>query len=221
MLGAKCKMHNYGIASRCEIFACRQKWYICSADVIYSVFHRMWNDINSLPELISCFFVGNLKPGKPNDRKPGLPRKRNFRHPARDFFSEQAVTAVDILGVFQSRHGAVMRKKIRRRSGISFMRWPQIKRGRGDDLSPRMDSRFAMSDYPNWIAWSLRSGRQNLTALCATAGKHLAAVGGCHSLAETVNLGTMATAGLIGTLHVEYTSCQKHICSTVTDCSRT
>ena len=52
----------------------------------------------------------------------------------------------------------------------------------------------------------LRSGRQDLTALGTAAGKHLAAVGSSHSLPETVNLGSVATAGLIGTLH-RYTSC--------------
>ena len=54
----------------------------------------------------------------------------------------------------------------------------------------------------------LRSGRQDLTALGTAAGKHLAAVGSSHSLPETVNLGSVATAGLIGTLHSWYTSCQ-------------
>ena len=47
----------------------------------------------------------------------------------------------------------------------------------------------------------LHLGGQNLAALCAAAGQNLAAVGGSHSLAETVNLGTMTTAGLVGTLH--------------------
>ena len=47
----------------------------------------------------------------------------------------------------------------------------------------------------------LRSGRQNLAALGTAAGKNLAAVGSSHSLTETVNLGTMTLAGLIGTLH--------------------
>ena len=47
----------------------------------------------------------------------------------------------------------------------------------------------------------LRSGRQDLTALGTAAGKHLAAVGSSHSLAETVNLGAVTAAGLIGTLH--------------------
>ena len=44
-----------------------------------------------------------------------------------------------------------------------------------------------MGDYLHSLP---ESGRQNL-----------AAVGSSHSLAETVNLGTMTTAGLIGTLH--------------------
>ena len=57
----------------------------------------------------------------------------------------------------------------------------------------------------------LRSGRQDLTALGTAAGKHLAAVGSSHSLPETVNLGTMTTAGLIGTLHVVYTSLKSHM----------
>ena len=66
-----------------------------------------------------------------------------------------------------------------------------------------MDSRFAMSDYSAVVAHlRLRSGRQNLTALGTAAGKHLAAVGSSHSLPETVYLGSVATAGLIGTLHL-------------------
>ena len=52
------------------------------------------------------------------------------------------------------------------------------------------------------------SGGQNLAALSTTAGQNLAAVGSSHSLTETVNLRTMTTAGLVGTLHNTYTSCQ-------------
>ena len=47
----------------------------------------------------------------------------------------------------------------------------------------------------------LHLGGQNLAALCTAAGQNLAAVGSSHSLTETVNLGTMTAAGLIGTLH--------------------
>ena len=71
-----------------------------------------------------------------------------------------------------------------------------------------MDSRFALSVTRIWFTHaSLRSGRQNLAALGTAAGKNLAAVGSSHSLAETVDLGTVTAAGLIGTLHFGYTSC--------------
>ena len=49
----------------------------------------------------------------------------------------------------------------------------------------------------------LRSGRQNLAALGTTTGQNLAAVGSSHSLTETVDLGTMTAAGLVGTLHTD------------------
>ena len=45
-------------------------------------------------------------------------------------------------------------------------------------------------------------GRQNLAALGTTTSQNLAAVCGSHSLAETVDLGTMTLSGLVGTLHV-------------------
>ena len=79
-----------------------------------------------------------------------------------------------------------------------------IKREQGESPSPCVNSHFARSDSFQPIG--LRSGRQNLAALCTTAGQNLAAVGSGHSLTETVDLGTMTTAGLIGTLHVVYTS---------------
>ena len=44
-------------------------------------------------------------------------------------------------------------------------------------------------------------GGQNLAALGTTAGENLTAVGGSHSLAETVDLGAMTLSGLVGTLH--------------------
>ena len=66
-----------------------------------------------------------------------------------------------------------------------------------------------MSDYFAVVTHlRLCSGRQDLTALGTAAGKHLAAVGSSHSLPETVNLGSVATARLVGTLHIGYTSCQ-------------
>jgi len=76
-------------------------------------------------------------------------------------------------------------------------------------IHPARNSHFARSEsfQPMW----LRSGRQNLAALCTAASQNLAAVGSSHSLTETVNLGTMTTAGLIGTLHVVYTSLKSHM----------
>jgi hypothetical protein len=71
----------------------------------------------------------------------------------------------------------------------------QIKRGRGDN-SPRTVSRL-----PGCAFAALRSGGQNLAALGTTTSQNLTAVGGSHSLAETMDLGTMALGGLIGTLH--------------------
>ena len=72
-----------------------------------------------------------------------------------------------------------------------------------------MSDRYAVVAHAD-----LQLGRQNIAALCTAASQNLAAIGGSHSLTETVNLGSVATAGLIGTLHILYTSCQNHICST-------
>ena len=60
---------------------------------------------------------------------------------------------------------------------------------------------------------NLHLGGQNLAALCTAAGQNLTAVGSSHSLTETVNLGTMTAAGLIGTLHY-ITPPVNSICST-------
>ena len=66
-----------------------------------------------------------------------------------------------------------------------------------------MNSHFATRDYSLWYPTGhKRLGRQNLTALCTATSQNLAAVGSSHSLTETVNLGPMTTAGLIGTLHL-------------------
>ena len=78
-----------------------------------------------------------------------------------------------------------------------------------------MDSHFAVSDYRLWSPTNmLHLRRQNLAALCTATGKNLTAVGSSHSLAETVNLGSVATAGLIGTLHLFVHLLSNHICST-------
>ena len=85
------------------------------------------------------------------------------------------------------------------------------KKGAGRDrLFAPLYTRFA---FERWIAviqlemvTILRLSGQNLTALCTTASQNLAAVSGSHSLTETVDLGTMTLGGLVGTLHVVYTS---------------
>ena len=60
---------------------------------------------------------------------------------------------------------------------------------------------------------NLHLGGQNLAALCTAAGQNLTAVGSSHSLTETVNLGAVTAAGLIGTLHY-ITPPVNSICST-------
>ena len=94
------------------------------------------------------------------------------------------------------------------RQGIS--RVYQLKKGAGRMFhSPRCSSRFACARYfPLLISPTGRHlGGQNLAALSTTAGQNLTAVGSSHSLAETVNLGTVTLGGLIGTLHYTFTSC--------------
>ena len=91
-----------------------------------------------------------------------------------------------------------------KRSGVSrkdiFERVPN-KKGAGRFFAPHNTPFSALRQLtaPNL-------GRQNLAALSTAAGENLAAVGSSHSLAETVNLGSVATVRLIGTLHW-YTSC--------------
>ena len=88
---------------------------------------------------------------------------------------------------------------------ITYRGAAQIKRERGD-ASPRTFLPFR-SRASHAAVLRRRLGGQNLAALSTAAGENLAAVGSSHSLTETVNLGTMTAAGLIGTLH-DYTSCQ-------------
>ena len=79
----------------------------------------------------------------------------------------------------------------------------QLKRERGDSLiHPAVAPVSLLSVSFALVSHACRLlGGQNLAALCTTAGQNLTAVGSSHSLAETVNLGTVTLAGLIGTLH--------------------
>ena len=81
-----------------------------------------------------------------------------------------------------------------------FIGTDEIKRERGD-ASPRTFLPFRSQASHATVFSRRRLGGQNLAALSTAAGENLAAVGSSHSLAETVNLGSVATAGLIGTLH--------------------
>ena len=117
--------------------------------------------------------------------------------------------AAGILCVFQGFHNAGLEQKIRCSGSKTFQKIAQVKRERGElPIRPAYCSRFALSDMLLGYPKSCRSGRQDLAALCTAAGKNLTAVRSSHSLTETVNLGTVTTAGLIGTLHMVYTSSQ-------------
>ena len=79
-----------------------------------------------------------------------------------------------------------------------------IKRERGECfIHPAVAPVSRMSAYSAYdrVRSISSSGGQNLAALCTAAGQNLTAVGSSHSLTETVDLGTMTTAGLVGTLH--------------------
>ena len=126
---------------------------------------------------------------------------------ARNFETNQGIKAAEILCVFQGFYPAELGQKGRCSAGKMFSEGVKQKRERGEIHSPRYSSRFALSDYPAICSpKSCQSGGQNLAALCAAAGKNLAAVGSSHSLTESVNLGTVTAAGLVGTLHIGYTS---------------
>ena len=140
--------------------------------------------------------------------KQGGSKKKIVVWTARNFGADEVLSAAEILCVFQSgqAHSCVKRPGIP--PARFFESQPKIKRERGEkDSSPRYTPVSRLSDGSLLI--QLRrflSGGQNLAALCTTASQNLAAVCGSHSLTETVDLGTMTLAGLIGTLHVVYTS---------------
>ena len=81
------------------------------------------------------------------------------------------------------------------------MRFLQYKEG--EQIAP-----FAPDDIQTVWCGHGSLGGQDSSAFSTTAGKDLAAVGGSHSLAETMDLSAMALSGLIGTQHLVYTSCK-------------
>ena len=95
------------------------------------------------------------------------------------------------------------------RGGKTLQEYAPIKRERGEfHIHPAVAPVSRMSaQYACGITHVVCSlGGQNLAALCTAAGQNLTAVGSSHSLTETVNLGTMTAAGLVGTLHNTFTS---------------
>ena len=81
---------------------------------------------------------------------------------------------------------------------------PDKYRKRGElDIRPAFAPVLRIRPYAAVVSAYLKSGRQNLAALGTTTGQNLAAVGSSHSLTETVDLGTMTAAGLVGTLHTD------------------
>ena len=102
-----------------------------------------------------------------------------------------------------------LKQKIHWPDGKAFSGTAQLKRERGEcPIHPAVAPVSLMSAYIPFVVspTDLHLGGQNLAALCAAAGQNLTAVGSSHSLTETVNLGTMTAAGLIGTLHLHFTS---------------
>ena len=79
----------------------------------------------------------------------------------------------------------------------------KLKRERGESLIHPAVAPVSLLSVSSACVYHARRllGGQNLAALSTTAGQNLTAVGSSHSLTETVNLGTMTTAGLVGTLH--------------------
>jgi hypothetical protein len=74
---------------------------------------------------------------------------------------------------------------------LLFKKEPYATQGRRDFSPALVKHSF---DYATLVS-------QASAALGTTTGQNLAAVGSSHSLTETVNLGTVAAAGLVGTLH--------------------
>ena len=96
------------------------------------------------------------------------------------------------------------RRGIRRRPARHFRNLPQKKGKRGElNIHPALApvSLVSACSAVGVTTLAYKLGGQNLAATCTTTGQNLTAVGGSHSLAETVNLGTMTLGGLVGTLH--------------------
>ena len=137
---------------------------------------------------------------------------------SRDFGSRQAAKPDGILCVFRGICCAELNQKIRYSADKAISEYLHLKRERGEFLIHPAVAPVSLSRAIIPFVFSptdLHLGGQNLAALCTAAGQNLTAVGSSHSLTETVNLGTMTAAGLIGTLHKVTPPVYSHLCSTV------
>ena len=121
-----------------------------------------------------------------------------------DFGSNQATRPEGILCVFRGACCAELGRKIRYSADKMISEYLCLKRERGECfIHPAVAPVSLIALFIPFVfsPTDLHLGGQNLAALCTAAGQNLTAVGSSHSLTETVNLGTVTLAGLIGTLH--------------------
>ena len=145
-----------------------------------------------------------------NEKTQDILAKTDFYLVAWDFISYRQKWPADILCVFQGTFLAVWGERPDTNRKDVLRDCPDKKGSRAN--RPAFTPIYALMRTLRIYQWRSCSGRQNLAALGTATGKNLAAVGSSHSHTETVNLGTMTAAGLIGTLHVG-TPPQNHICS--------
>ena len=126
-----------------------------------------------------------------------------------DYGSNQATRPDGILCVFRGDCCAELGRKMRYSADKIISEYLHLKRERGECFIHPAVAPVSLSRAIIPFVFSptdLHLGGQNLAALCTAAGQNLTAVGSSHSLTETVDLGTMTLGGLIGTLHLHYTS---------------
>ena len=140
----------------------------------------------------------------PNQRfaKPGTTEKKDYQTFGVEFLFKWVLGCRRYTLCISRRPRGQLSKKGPPKGDYRFLSLSPNKKGAGRTLSPRINTHFAVSDAVVDTHALRQLRRQNLAALCTATGKNLTAVGSSHSLAETVHLGSVATAGLIGTLHL-------------------
>ena len=129
-------------------------------------------------------------------------QKYIIRRAAGDFFTRQGGRPKEYFVYFEGFQTKHWGKRSADPAMRCFKTLSQQKRERGEQFFAPHRLPFCMAYACRFHKPQLCSGRQNLAALGTAAGENLTAVGSSHSLPETVNLGTVAAAGLVGTLHV-------------------